>query len=264
MGYAAAFRAMHDGPGCFVMPNPWDPGSARIFAHQGFPALATSSAGMAFALGLRDGQTSWAQRIDHCREMAGAVDLPVSGDLEMGIGHAPETAAETVRAALDAGLAGLSIEDHGGDPADPIYGFDLAVERVAAAAQARDAASGDIVLTARAEGFLWGWRDLDAVIRRLQAFERAGADVLFAPGLPDLAAVETVCASLSRPVSVLAGAGWRREEIAAAGAKRISIGSGVARLAYGHVIRAGEAMAEGRFDFSAEAIGFEALGRYFD
>ncbi|SCW81862.1 isocitrate lyase/PEP mutase family protein [Ancylobacter rudongensis] len=264
---AARFRALHEGPGAFILPNPWDAGTARIFAALGYPALATTSAGMDFSRGVAEGTTSRADLFAHCAGIVAATPLPVSADLEMGLGDSPESAAETIRAAAALGLAGGSLEDHTGQRDAPIYDFTLAVERIAAAAEARNGLPGDFVLTARAENFLWGRPDLDDTIRRLQAFEAAGADVLYAPGLPDIEAVRTVCASVSRPVNVVIGIGktrFTRKELSDAGVRRISVGSSLARLAYGAVIRAAQAMQrEERFDFLDEAMGFAEIEAVF-
>ncbi|TCK31463.1 2-methylisocitrate lyase-like PEP mutase family enzyme [Ancylobacter aquaticus] len=264
---ATRFRALHEGPGAFILPNPWDAGTARIFAALGYPALATTSAGMAFSNGVRDGDTGRDAMLAHCALIVAATALPVSADLENGFGDAPEAVAETIRAAARTGLAGGSIEDHTGRPDAPIYDLSLAVERIAAAAEARRGLAGDFVLTARAENFLWGRPDLDDTIRRLQAFEAAGADVLYAPGLPDIAAVRTVCSAVSRPVNVVIGIGsarFTRDELSKAGVRRISIGSSLARLAYGSIARAARAMArEGRFDFLDEAMGFAEIEAFF-
>lgn len=264
---AARFRALHEGPGAFILPNPWDAGTARIFAALGFPALATTSAGMAFSHGVRDGRAGREEMLAHCAHIVGATGLPVSADLENGFGDSPEAVAETIRAAAGTGLAGGSIEDHTGRPEAPIYDFTLAVERIAAAVEARRRLPGDFVLTARAENFLWGRPDLDDTIRRLQAFEAAGADVLYAPGLPDIEAVRTVCAAVTRPVNVVVGIGkarFTREELSATGVRRISIGSSLARLVYGAVARAAQTMQhEGRFDFVDGAMGFAEIEAFF-
>jgi 2-methylisocitrate lyase-like PEP mutase family enzyme len=261
------FRALHGEPGAFVIPNPWDIGSARLLAALGFKALATTSAGFAFSLGRPDGTVTRDEALAHCRAIASAVDLPVSADLEKGFGDSPESAAETIRAAAGTGLAGCSIEDHTGRGNEPIFDFDLAVERIAAAAEAVRDLPHDFILTARCENFLWKRPDLDDTVRRLQAFEKAGADVLYAPGLRDLDSIRTVCASVRKPVNVLmglAGAGFSVNELAEAGAKRISIGGALARLAYGAVIKAGREMKDaGTFSFASEAIGFAELENYF-
>lgn len=266
-GGGGAFRALHGRAGAFIIPNPWDIGTARILASMGFEALATTSAGFAFSLGLPDGRVRPEQALAHCREIAGATDLPVSADLEKGFGDTPETVAQTIRAAAETGLAGCSIEDYTGRADDPIFEFDLAVERIAAAVEASRALPEDFVLTARAENFLHGRRDLDDTIKRLQAFEAAGADVLYAPGLRDLDTIRTVCESVGKPVNVvmgLPGTTFGVAELAEAGVKRISVGSALARLAYGAVVAAAEEMAQqGTFRFSDNAIGFKALEDIF-
>src|SRR5262245_856261 len=214
------FRALHARPGAFVIPNPWDGGSARILASLGFEALATTSSGFANSLGRVDGQVTRDEALRHCRELSAATDLPLSADLERGFGDEPEVVAETIRHAAASGLAGGSIEDYTGDPARPIYELSLAVERVHAAAEAARAFADGFVLTARAENLLRGVRDLDDTIRRLQAYERAGAEVLFAPGLSTLEDVRLVTASVGRPVNVLASLfrGTTVAELTAAGA----------------------------------------------
>ncbi len=260
---AAAFRALH--ARTFVIPNPWDAGTARILTALGFEALATTSAGLAHALGLRDGAASRAQTLANAHAIVSATHLPVSADLENGFGHAPEDAAETIRLAAATGLVGGSIEDSSGDPARPIYDFAHAVERVAAAVEAARALPSGFVLTARAENFLHGRPDLDDTINRLRAFERAGADVLYAPGLPSLEAIRAVCAALSRPVNVLAGGTVPVVSVAAladAGVKRISLGSALSRAALGGFVRAAREIREtGTFGFASEALPYaEANG----
>ena len=261
------FRALHEQEGAFIIPNPWDTGTARILAALGFPALATTSSGMAFSLGVPEGQASRDQTLEHCRELVSATDLPVSADLEKGFGDRPEEVAETIRAAAETGLAGCSIEDHTGRPDDPIYDYALAVERIEAAVAAARALPEDFVLTARCENFLWDRRDLDDTIKRLQAFEAAGADVLYAPGLYDLETIGQVCASLERPVNVvmgLPGKTFGLAELAAAGAKRISVGSTLARLCFGAMIKAAQEMADaGSFGFADQAAGFAEIEAYF-
>jgi 2-methylisocitrate lyase-like PEP mutase family enzyme len=230
---ATRFRALHQGPGAFVIPNPWDAGSARILAALGFPALATSSGACAGVLGRRDGKVTRDEALAHARAIAAATDLPVSADLEKGFGDAPE-AAETIRLAGAVGLVGGSIEDATGDSSRPLYDIAQATERVAAAVQAARAHPFPFTLTARAEGFLRGQPDLDRVIERLQAFERAGADVLMAPGLPDLAAVRTVCGALSKPFNFMAGIKGKSftvAELEAAGVRRISLATSLYRMA---------------------------------
>jgi 2-methylisocitrate lyase-like PEP mutase family enzyme len=262
-----AFRNLHQQEGAFIIPNPWDVGSARLLALLGFKALATTSSGMAFALGLADGAVSPELVLKHCRDLAAATALPVSADLENGFGHSPESVAETIIAAAETGLAGCSIEDHTGDPEDPIYDFDLAVERIHAASEACAELDHDFVLTARCENLLWGRPDLDDVISRLQAFESAGADVLFAPGLHTLEAIRQVCSAISSPVSVVAeipGKPFSVAELAGAGVKRISVGALLARLAYGSLISAGREMLDtNSFAFAETAIDFDTLDTLF-
>src|SRR5712664_1405500 len=196
---AKRFRALHQGPRAFVIPNPWDAGSARVLAGLGFEALATSSGASAGVLGRRDGAVTREEALAHARAIVNATDLPVSADLEKGFGDAPAAAAETIRLAAEVGLVGGSIEDASGDKDKPLYDLSLAAERVAAAVQAARSLPFPFTLTARAENYLRGNPNLDDTIKRLRAFEAAGADVLMAPGLPDLGAVRTVCAALSRP-----------------------------------------------------------------
>jgi len=261
------FRNLHIRPGAFVIPNPWDVGSARILAAMGFEALATTSAGLAFSLGVPEGGVSRKDTLSHCRSIVSATLLPVSADLEKGFGDEPETVAETVRAAAAVGLAGCSIEDYTGRREDPIFEFNHAVERVAAAAETARSLSHDFVLTARCENLLCDRPGLDDVLRRLQAYERAGADVLYAPGLPDLGAIRDVCRAVSRPVNVvmgLPGTTFTVAELADAGVKRISVGSALARLTYGSLVRAAREIAEkGSFKFAADAMGFAEIEGYF-
>lgn len=268
MSAGAEFRRLHEEEGAFVIPNPWDAGTARILASMGFRALATTSAGLAFSRGVRDGRLEREVMLDHCREMVRATSLPVSADLENGIGDSPQSAAETVRLAAAVGLAGCSLEDHTGNRERPIYDFELAVERIAAAAQARDALPQDFVLTARCENLLWGRHDLDDTIRRLQAFEAAGADVLYAPGLRDLDTIARVCGAVTKPVNVvmgLSGASFSVAELAAAGVRRISVGSSFARLAYGAFIDAArEVRSHGTFGFAADAKSFSEIEGFFE
>jgi 2-methylisocitrate lyase-like PEP mutase family enzyme len=250
---AEHFRALHAGPRAFVMPNPWDAGSARLLAGLGFQALATSSSASANVLGRRDGQVTRAEALAHARAIAAATDLPVSGDLEKGFGDAPEAAAETIRLAAEAGLVGGSIEDATGDPARPLFDRGQAVERVAAAAEAARALPFAFTLTARAENFLRGRPDLDETITRLQAFARAGADVVFAPGLPDLESVRAVCAAVPRPVNFMAGIRGKSftvRELEAAGVRRISVASSLYRAAMSGLIAAARELREaGTFEY---------------
>ena len=263
MRESSVFRQLHENPGAFIIPNPWDIGTARMMAALGFSALATTSAGMAFALGRADGDVSWEDTMAHCRMIVEATSLPVSADLERGIGDSPESAAETVLAAAGVGLAGCSLEDYTGNDSDPIYDLALAVERIQAASEAARSLPEDFVLTARCENFLHGRPDLEDTIRRLQAYEQAGADVLYAPGLRDLASIRTVCESVTKPVNVimgLPGATFSVSDLAEVGVKRISVGSALARLAYGTVAKAAEEMRDrGTFTFADGIMGFAAL-----
>ena len=250
---AIRFRALHQGPRAFLMPNPWDAGSARILAGLGFQALATSSGAAAGILGRRDGKITRDEALEQARAIVAATDLPVSADLEKGFGDAPADAAETIRLAGGAGLVGGSIEDATGSKEKPLYDIGQATERVAAAVQAARALPFPFTLTARSENFLRGNPDLDDTIRRLQAFEKAGADVLFAPGLPDLAAVRTVCAALSKPFSFMAGIKGRSftvAELEAAGVRRISLATSLYRAAMtGLVDAAREVKDKGSFAY---------------
>ncbi|HUA01372.1 MAG TPA: isocitrate lyase/phosphoenolpyruvate mutase family protein [Candidatus Aquilonibacter sp.] len=273
------FRALHKlppavgakiepaGPGAFVIPNPWDAGSARILAGLGFEALATTSSGFAYSLGKRDGMATRDEVLAHCRALAEAVDVPVAADLENCFGDDPKTVAETIRLAGSAGIVGGSVEDASGDETRPIYDFALAVERVAAAVEAARALPFPFTLTARAENFLHGRADLDDTIRRLQAFAHAGAEVLFAPGLLSLDAIRTACAAVApHPVNALAGIkglAFSVAELEAAGVRRISLGGVLSRVAFGGLIAAGREMKDkGTFGFvdlaapTAEVAGF--------
>jgi len=260
------FRALHARPGAFVIPNPWDAGTARILAALGFEALTTTSAGLAFALGRRDGAgiVTRDEALANAKSIADATDLPVAADLENGYGHAPEAAAETIRcAAKNAGLVGGSIEDASGDPARPIYEFAHAVERVTAAAEAARALPHPFVFVARAENFLHGRPDLADTIRRLQAFEAAGADALYAPGLTKAEDIRSVCASVGKPVNVLMGSAFSVAELAALGVKRISVGSALSRAALGAFVRAAREIREhGTFRFATEAIPYAEVSEY--
>lgn len=265
---ATMFRALHQRQGAFVIPNPWDAGSARILTALGFTALATTSAGLAFSLGRRDaeGAISREETLANGRAIVAATDLPVSADLEDGFGHRPEDAAETIRRAAAIGLVGGSIEDTTADTIRPIHDFGLAVERVAAAVEAAQALPFPFTLTARAENFLFSRPDLDDTIARLRAFEAAGADVLYAPGLPDITAIREVCASVSRPVNVvigLAGPNFTVATLAEAGVKRISLGSALSRAALGGFLRAAREIKEhGTFRFIDEAVPFSEANSY--
>ncbi|MGE0502753.1 MAG: isocitrate lyase/phosphoenolpyruvate mutase family protein [Rhizobiaceae bacterium] len=264
MNKGKVFRALHEAREAFILPNPWDVGTARLLASFGFKALATTSAGYAFSRGLPDGGVPFETMIHHCRELAGATELPVSADLEKGKGDSADSAAETIFAAEAAGLAGCSIEDFSGDPAKPIYDFGHAVERVAAAVEAARSLKRDFVLTARAENFLHGRPDLDDTIKRLQAFQEAGADVLYAPGLADIEKVSAVCSAVTRPVNVLAVPGFSMAELAVAGAKRVSLGSKLTTYAFGMLETASrEMLKDGTFGFSRAGMPFGKLQALF-
>jgi 2-methylisocitrate lyase-like PEP mutase family enzyme len=256
---AVRFRALHEGPGAFVIPNPWDAGSARILAALGFQALATSSGASAGVLGRRDGAVTRDEALAHARAIVEATDLPVSADLEKGFGDAPAVAAETIRLAAGVGLVGGSIEDATGDKNRPLYDIAQATERVAAAVQAARALSFPFTLTARTENFLRGNPSLDDTIARLRAFEKAGADVLMAPGLPDLAAVRAVCAAVSKPVNFMAGIKGKSftvAELQAAGVRRVSLATSLYRLAMtGLVDAAREVKDKGTFGYLDRSLG---------
>jgi len=255
---AVRFRELHEAPGAFVIPNPWDTGSARLLAGLGFPALATSSAASACAMGQRDGALTREQALQHARTIVNATDLPVSADLESGFGDAPETVAETIRLAAETGLAGCTIEDTTKDPNRPLYDDSLAVERIAAAAEAAHGLGFPFLLTARAHNLLYPGASLDDTIRRLQAFERAGADVLFAPGLPDLRAVRAVCTAVAKPVNFMVGIKGKSfsvAELEQAGVKRISLATSLYRAAMSGLLAAArEVKDRGQFRFLDQAV----------
>jgi len=261
-----ALKSLHERPGAFVIPNPWNAGSAKILTALGFEALATTSAGYAFSIG-RDDTAAELSRdgiLANAKEIVDATPLPVSADLQDGFGPSPEMCAATIRLATGIGLAGGSIEDATGDPNAPIYDLQLAQERVAAAAEV--AHTHHFLLTARAENFLYDRPNLNDTIHRLQSFAEAGADVLYAPGLPTLDAIREVCASVSKPVNVLMGFGsatFSVEQLAAIGVKRISVGGSFARAALGGFIRAAREVKEkGTFTYAAEAISHNEVSTY--
>ncbi|MCK6394767.1 oxaloacetate decarboxylase [Zoogloea sp.] len=262
---ALAFRQLHADPGCFVIPNPWDVGSARLLAGMGFKALASTGAGHAFSCGLTDGAVGREGMLAHLRQMADATDLPLSADLENGFGHAPETVAETIRLAATTGIVGGSIEDSSGDRDAPILPLDLAAERVRAAVEAARALPFPFTLTARAENHFLGQPDLADTIRRLQAYQEAGADVLFAPGLRTREDIAAVLSAVDRPVNVLMGmegVTLTVADLAALGVKRISVGGSFARAAYGAFLRAArEVQAHGSFSYANEAISGRDITR---
>ena len=262
---AERFRALHQGP-AFVIPNPWDGASARILAGLGFSALATSSGACAGTLGRRDGQVGREEALAHARAVVDAVDLPVSADLENGFGHPPSATAETVRLAAGVGLVGCSIEDATGDQAKPLYTLDEARARIEAAVAAARAVGFPFTLTARTESFLRGNPNLDDTIKRLQAFETAGADVLMAPGLRDLAAVKAVCAAVKKPVNFMAGIKGKSftvAELTAAGVRRISLATSLYRAAIGGVLAAAKEVREhGTFGYLNTALTTPELNTY--
>jgi 2-methylisocitrate lyase-like PEP mutase family enzyme len=263
---AARFEALHQGPGAFVIANPWDAGSARVLAGLGFAALATSSGASAAVYGRRDGRVSREEAMAHVRAIVEATDLPVSADLEKGFGDGPEAAAQTIRLGAEAGLVGGSIEDASGDPAKPLYDIARATERVAAAVEAARELPFRFMLTARTENFLRGNPNLDDTIARLQAFEKAGADVLMAPGLPDLAAVRAVCAAVSKPVNFMAGIRGKSfsvAELEAAGVRRISLATSLYRAAISGLIDAAREVREhGSFGYLERTIATPDLNAY--
>ena len=264
---ANRFRALHEREGAFIIPNPWDVGSARLLAHVGFEALATTSSGVAFNLGRPDGHVTRAEKLAHCRALCEATDLPVSADLEKCFADDPAGVAETIRLAAATGLVGGSVEDSTGDPANPIFAFDLAVERVRSAVAAARAQSFPFTLTARAENLLHGRRDMADTIKRLQAFEAVGADVLYAPGLATIEEVRAVVSAVGKPVNVLligAAKDFTQATLAAAGVKRISVGGGLSRIAYGAVLTAAQEMKDkGTFGFTFGGVSNKELNTIF-
>ncbi len=263
---AVRFKKLHQGPRAFVIPNPWDAGSARILAALGFEALATSSGACAGVLGRRDGGVTREEALAHARAIVEATELPVSADLEKGFGDEPSVVAETVRRAAETGLVGCSIEDATGDKSRPLYDIGLATERVAAAVEAARSLPFSFTLTARTENFLRGNPDLEDTVRRLQAFEKAGADVLFAPGLPDLAAVRSVCAAISAPVNFMAGIRGKSftvAELEAAGVRRVSLATSLYRAALSGLLDAAREVAEqGTFGYLERTLTTPELNGY--
>jgi 2-methylisocitrate lyase-like PEP mutase family enzyme len=264
---ARVFRALHERKEAFIIPNPWDAGTARLLAHLGFEALATTSMGYAFSLGRRDGTLNREEALAGAAVIVSATDLPVSADLENGFGDAPEDAAETIRLAAAAGLVGGSIEDATGRADNPIYGLEESVERVRAAAAAARALPFPFILTARAENYLHGRADLADTISRLQAYQDAGADVLYAPGLATSGDIATVVASVDRPINVvmgLQGVQLSLAELSAIGVRRVSVGSALCRTALGALQRAAREMREsGSFGFAKEAASSRELSNIF-
>lgn len=261
------FRALHERGRAFIIPNPWDIGTAKILAHLGFEALATTSAGFAFSIGRKDNAVGRERMLGHVAEIASATDLPVSADLENGFGDNPETAAETIRLAAEAGAVGGSIEDSTGRTADPIYEFEYAVERVRAAAEAARSLPFAFTLTARAENYLVGRPHLDDTIRRLQAYAEAGADVLYAPGLRTGEDITAVVESVDRPVNVvmgLQGVQLSVAELSGMGVSRISVGSVLTRAALGAFLSAAREMkTHGTFTFAGSAVNYKEISDMF-
>ena len=266
---AAAFRALHERPGAFMIPNPWDAGTARLLASLGFEALATTSLGLANSLGRVDGThgVSRAEGIANCSVIAAASDLPVNADLENGYAHEPRAAAEIIRLAAAAGISGGSIEDATGEADKPIYDFEHAVERVQAAVEVARGLPVPFMLTARAENLLHGRPDLDDTIRRLQAFEKAGADVLYAPGVRDLATIRTVVSSVTKPVNVVMSAAdpdLTVAQLASVGVKRISVGGALSRLALAAFLKGAREMADrGGFTWMRDTVPSKELKDVF-
>jgi 2-methylisocitrate lyase-like PEP mutase family enzyme len=262
-----AFRALHERDRAFIIPNPWDVGTARLLAHLGFEALATTSAGYAFSVGRPDNTITRDETIAHAAATASATDLPVSADLENGFGDTAEGVAETFRLAANAGLAGGSIEDGSGRTDGAVYEVGQAVDRVRAAVEAVSNLPFTFTLTARAENYLLGRPDLKDTIRRLQAYQEAGADVLYAPGLTSKADITSVVSSVDRPVNVimgLQGAQLTLAELSAIGVRRVSVGSALTRAALGAFLRAAREMREqGTFTFAAEAVSYREINGMF-
>jgi 2-methylisocitrate lyase-like PEP mutase family enzyme len=267
---ADVFKKLHERSGIFVIPNPWDTGSAKLLAHLGFEALATTSAGLAFSLGRADGEggITREEALNNAHDIVNATPLPVSADLENGYGDDPEACAETILLAAGSGLAGCSIEDATGRPDDPIYPYDLAVERIKAAVKATRTLSFPFLLTARAENLIHGRPDLKDTLRRLEAYADAGADVLYAPGLKTREEIDAVVRAVApRPVNVLMGlaqGGFSVDDLAKLGVKRISLGSVLARVAYGSFLRAAEEIRrQGTFTFAADTVPYAAINQLF-
>lgn len=266
---ARDFAALHQGPDLLVLPNPWDAGSARMLAHLGFKALATTSAGLAFSLGRRDaeGAVSREEALGNARAIVEATPLPVAADLENGYGDSPEACAETLRLAAEAGLVGGSIEDASGRPEAPIYDAGLALERIQAAAEAARALPFPFTLAARAENFLHGRSDLDDTLRRLVAYAEAGADVLYAPGLTTREQIaEVVAAVAPKPVNILVGSpalALTLDELAALGVRRVSLGSNLARVAYGAFFEAARQLQGHDLSAAQQAMPFDRINALF-
>jgi 2-methylisocitrate lyase-like PEP mutase family enzyme len=262
---ASAFQSLHQRDHAFLIPNPWDAGTAVLLAHLGFEALATTSAGYAFSQGLPDKAIGREKMMLHVAAISSATDLPVSGDLENGFGDSPETVAQTILLAAAAGLVGGSIEDSPSEPDAPVYEFAHAVDRVRAAAETARGLPFPFTLTARAENFLCGRPDLSDTIHRLQAFQEAGADVLYAPGLSRIEDIATLVKSVDRPVNVLMGPGQLSlAELSALGARRLSVGSGLCRAALGAFLNCARKLRErGTLTLPKDAVTFSAIDEIF-
>lgn len=262
----AAFRALH-AQGCFVIPNPWDTGSARFLEGLGFQALASTSSGFAWSQGQADGALSRERMLAHLRELVAATDLPVNADFENGFAADAQGVAASVRLAIETGVAGLSIEDSTGQPGEPLFAIDVAVERLRAARRAIDASGADVLLVGRAENFVAGRPDLDDTVARLKAYANAGADCLYAPGIQTREQIAAVVAAAGpKPVNLLVGGASELTlaDIAALGVRRVSVGGGMARAAWGGFMRAARTLAQqGRFDGFADAAAGSELNAFF-
>ncbi|MDR5837732.1 isocitrate lyase/phosphoenolpyruvate mutase family protein [Caballeronia sp. LZ034LL] len=261
----AAFRALHES-GCFMLPNPWDTGSARYLETLGFKALATTSSGFAWSRGYADNHVSRDDVLAHLREIVAATDLPVNADFESGFGATPAEVAESVRLAVATGVAGLSIEDSTGDEAAPLFPIEIAVERMQAARRAIDETGGDTLLVGRAENFFAGKPDIDDAIARLKAYSEAGADCLYAPGIKTREHIEAVVRAVApKPVNLLIGgvSDFTLDQVAALGVRRVSVGGGLARAAWGGFMRAAQGLVDGRFDGFKDAAAGNDLNAIF-
>jgi 2-methylisocitrate lyase-like PEP mutase family enzyme len=262
-----AFRALH-ASGCFMLPNPWDAGSARYLASLGFEAIATTSSGFAWSTGRADNQVTREIILAHLRDMVAATDLPVNADFENGFGANPAGVAESVKLAVETGVAGLSIEDSTGDAANPLFPLDVAIERLEAARHAIDESGGDTLLVGRAENFFVGVPDMDDTLARLKAYAAAGADCLYAPGIQTREQIEAVVAAVApKPVNVLIGSQstLTLQDLAALGVRRVSVGGTLARAAWGGFMRAAQSLANGRFDgFTDAASGAQLNAQFLD
>jgi len=263
------FRQLHESPDMFVMPNPWDKGTTKIFSKCGFKALATTSGGLAYSLGKKDGLgVTRAEALQHCEDIVSATSLPVSADLENGYGDSPEAVADIIIDAANTGVAGGSIEDYTGNLDSPIYDQTLAVERIHAAHEAAKSLRQDFVLTARCENYVWNQLGIDEVIERLKAYRNAGADVVFAPGVKDLADIKLLVSEVNCPVNVIMSPKnlpYGKAELKDAGVKRLSVGSAIAQFAYGAAIDAiTEVSDRGTFDLLQSAIDYDKLESWYE